>query len=76
MTAVKALLAKVYATHYHKGDDKYAQARALCLEVLKGAKAGNPTSAADLVPYPDIFSTTKEMNKEILFTVRYLSGNV
>lgn len=76
MTAVKALLAKVYATHYHKGDEKYARARQLCLEVLQGAKAGNPTSAADLVPYADIFSTTKEMNKEILFTVRYLSGNV
>lgn len=76
MTAVKALLAKVYATHYHKGDAEYARARELCLEVLKGAKAGNPTSAADLVPYPDIFSINKEMNKEILFTVRYLSGNV
>ena len=76
MTAVKALLAKVYATHYQKGDAQYARARQLCLEVLQGAKAGNPTSAADLVPYPDIFSTSNEMNKEILFTVRYLSGNV
>ena len=76
MTAVKALLAKVYATHYQKGDAQYARARQLCLEVLQGAKAGNPTSAADLVPYPDIFSTSNEMNKEILFPVRYLSGNV
>jgi hypothetical protein len=76
MTAVKALLAKVYATHYQKGDAQYARARQLCLEVLQGAKAGNPTSAADLVSYPDIFSTSNEMNKEILFTVRYLSGNV
>ncbi len=76
LNAARALLAKVYATHYQPGDEKYAQAATLCQQVLQSSRVGNPQSGADLVPYSDIFSITNEMNKEIIFAVRYLSGNV
>lgn len=76
LNAAKALLAKVYATHYDVGDEKFEQARRLCREVLESDNVGNPQSAADLVPYEKIFSIDNEMNKEIVFAVRYLSGNV
>ena len=76
MNAAKALLAKVYATHYEVGDAKYERARSLCKEVLESENVGNPQSAADLVPYDKIFSIDNEMNKEMIFAVRYLSGNV
>lgn len=76
LNAARALLAKVYATHYQVGDDKYAQAATLCQQVLQSSRVGNPQSGADLVPYADIFSINNEMNKEIIFAVRYLSGNV
>ena len=74
--AAKALLAKVYATHYKPGNTKYAYAAQLCKEVLESASIGNPQTGADLVAYDKIFDTTNEMNKEIIFAVRYLSGNV
>lgn len=74
--AAKALLAKVYATHYKAGDEKYARAAQLCKEVLESAAVGNPQSASDLVAYHKIFDISNEMNKEIIFAVRYLSGNV
>lgn len=74
--AAKALLAKVYATHYKGGESKYARAAALCKEVLESASAGNPQSGSDLVPYDAIFDIDNEMNREIIFAVRYLSGNV
>lgn len=76
INAAKALLAKVYATHYKVGDEKYARARSLCKEILESDNVGNPQTAADLVPYDKIFSIDNEMNKEIIFAVRYLSGNV
>ena len=76
MNAAKALLAKVYATHYKAGSDKYARAATLCKEVLESAQVGNPQQGSDLVPYDKIFSINNEMNKEIIFSVRYLSGNV
>lgn len=76
INAAKALLAKVYATHYEVGDDKYERARDLCKEVLTSDNVGNPQSADDLVAYDQIFSIDNEMNKEIIFAVRYLSGNV
>lgn len=76
LVAAKALLAKVYATHYGIGDDHYKRAAELCQEVLKSAHIGNPQSAADLVPYEKIFSTSNEMNREIIFAVRYTAGNV
>ena len=76
LTAAKALLAKVYATHYKLGDDEYAEAATLCREVLQSSRVGNPRSGDDLVPFADIFDIDKEMNNEIIFAVRYLSGNV
>jgi hypothetical protein len=76
MVAVKALLAKVYATHYSVGDANYTRAAQLCKEVLESSSVGNPISGAMMVPYADIFSTLNEMNREIIFAVRYQSGNV
>ena len=76
MVAAKALLAKVYATRYSVGDPKYKEAADLCLEVLRSPKCGNPMAASDLVPYADIFSTHNEMNREIIFAVRYTGGKV
>ena len=76
LVAVKALLAKVYATRYPVGHAKYAKALQLCDNVLKSTRIGNPQTAADLVPYNKVFSIDNEMNKEIIFAVRYLSGNV
>lgn len=76
LTAAKALLAKVYATHYEVGDAQYTEAVNLCKEVLLSPRVGNPTSGAVMVPYADVFSTMNEMNSEIIFAVRYLGGNV
>jgi len=73
--AAKALLAKVYATHYRAGDEKYARAARLCKEVLESESVGNPQSGSDLVAYDKVFDIGNEMNKEIIFAVRYLSGN-
>lgn len=74
MVAAKALLAKVYMTHYAVGEEKYMLAKPLLKEVL--AAVGDPQTGADLVPYDKIFAKDNEMNKEIIFAVRYLSGNV
>ena len=49
-------------------------AKGLLKEVL--AAVGDPQTGADLVPYDKIFARDNEMNKEIIFAVRYLSGNV
>ena len=74
MKAAKALLAKVYMTHYQVGDENYAKAETLLKDVL--LMCGDPQSAGALVPYADIFDINNEMNDEIIFAVRYLSGNV
>ena len=74
LTAARALLAKVYMTHYRVGDEKYLAAKPLLADVLSAV--GSPESEEDLVDYDKIFSTDNEMNKEIIFAVRYLSGNV
>lgn len=76
LVAAKALLAKVYATHYSVGDEKYRKAIELCREVLQSENVGNPSSGATMVAYKDIFSTNNEMNREIIFAVRYIGGNV
>lgn len=76
INAAKALLAKVYATHYEAGDTQYARAAQLCKEVLESTTVGNPQTGSDLVAYDKVFNITNEMNKEIIFAVRYLSGNV
>ena len=74
LVAAKALLAKIYMTHYSVGDEKYMAAKSLLQEVL--ASVGDPQSGSDLEPYAKVFATDNEMNKEIIFAVRYLSGNV
>lgn len=74
LSAAKALLAKVYMTHYAVGEEKYMAAKTLLHEVL--VAAGDPQSSGDLEPYAKIFAKDNEMNKEIIFAVRYLSGNV
>ena len=76
MNAAKALLAKVYATRYSVGDLQYSQAATLCREVLSSSSVGNPSTGADLIKYSDIFSTLNEMNREIIFAVRYIGGKV
>ncbi len=70
--AAKALLAKVYMTHYEVGQDLYLAAEGLLSQVLTAV--GNPQSSADLVPYARIFDVTNEMNDEIIFAVRYKTG--
>lgn len=76
LNAAKALLAKVYATHYSAGSTQYNTAANLCKEVLESNAVGNPQSGSDLVAYADIFDIDNEMSKEIIFAVRYLSGDV
>ncbi len=73
MMAVKSMLAKVYMTHYEVGSANYAKAKPLLEQVIAGV--GDPQSKSDLVPYDKIFDISNEMNKEIIFAVRYMSGN-
>lgn len=61
--AAKTLLAKVYLTRGNPSEAK------MQLEDVKGSVHGL------LASYDDVFSTLNEMNKEILFAVRYKSGN-
>lgn len=74
MKAAKALLAKVYMTHYKFGEEKYEAAKSLLEDVIEAC--GNPQTVSALVPYADVFDYNNECNKEIIFAVRYLSGNV
>ena len=74
MPAAKALLAKVYMTRYDVGSQEYEAARPLLKEVIE--TVGNPQSGGDLVPYNQIFDINNEMNKEIIFAVRYKAGNM
>ena len=74
MPAAKALPAKAYMRHYADGTEEYPKARPLPEEVI--ATVGNPQTAADLVPYADIFDINNEMNREIIFAVRYKAGNL
>lgn len=73
MVAAKALLAKVYMTHYAPGDAKYLAAKTLLRDVI--AAVGNPGSGSALVPYDQTFSIRNEMNPEIIFAIRYTAGN-
>lgn len=74
MLAVKTLLAKVYMTYYEVGSAEYLLAKPLLEGVIAGV--GSPQAAADLEPFADIFKIDNEMNKEIIFAVRYKSGNL
>ena len=61
----KALLAKVYLTLNRKAD-----AATLLNDIITNSGYG-------LVPnYADIFATTNEMNREVLFAVRYKAGGI
>ncbi len=74
LRAAKAMLAKVYATHYKVSDEHYAKAKELLSDVVTAC--GNPTSGASLVPYDKVFATNNEMNDEIIFAIRYRSGKL
>ena len=61
--AAKSLLAKVYLTL-----GRYEDARPLLFDVIE-------EKGEALIPYADIFDVNKEMNSEIIFAVRYKTGN-
>jgi len=63
--AARALLAKVYLTQA-----KYDEASVLFQKII----ADSPYSL--LTSYADVFDTGNEMNSEILFAVRFMSGSV
>lgn len=69
LQAAEALLAKVYMTNYKSGSAEYTRAGELLRDAMNMA-----TGWVD--NYADIFSINNEMNPEIIFAVRYLSGNV
>ncbi|ALJ06390.1 hypothetical protein APS56_15155 [Pseudalgibacter alginicilyticus] len=61
--SAKALLAKVYLTLGRKSD-----ALPLLTDIIANSGYGLEST------YEDVFSITNELNKEILFTIRYKSG--
>jgi len=67
--AAKAILGKVYLT-----EGKFTQCKAKLAELLpKGTNAWG----YDLLPlYSDVFLPTNELNKEIIFAVRYTKGGL
>jgi starch-binding outer membrane protein, SusD/RagB family len=67
--SAKALLAKVYLTLDRKSD-----AITLLNDVISNSGYGLIT--AGLTPYADVFSVSNEMNKEILFAIRYKAGGI
>lgn len=70
MDAAKFLLAKVYMTNSKVGSENYFKAKSLVKEVLDSRYNGS------LISYPSIFATDNEMNSEIIFAIRYKSGNL
>ncbi|MVM33175.1 RagB/SusD family nutrient uptake outer membrane protein [Spirosoma sp. HMF4905] len=72
--SAKALLGKVYLTQQN-----YEQAVAKLGELIPGTPtAGKFATVNSLITtsYGDIFSTANEMNKEIVYAVRYLAGGI
>lgn len=67
MLAARTLLGKMYLTLH-----KYTEAQAQ-LSKVEEAYAGYDLSS---IEYKDVFSITNEMNKEIIFAVRFKAGNV
>ena len=65
----KSLLAKVYLTLDRKTD-----AIPLLNDVINNSGYGLVTTGAN--PYADVFSISNEMNKEILFAIRYKAGGI
>lgn len=70
----KSLLSKIYMTRYEPHTVDYAKAKTLLSEVIEGL--GSPSGSSDLVPYDQVFSINNEMNDEIIFAVRFKSGNI
>ncbi|MDD2798610.1 MAG: RagB/SusD family nutrient uptake outer membrane protein [Bacteroidales bacterium] len=68
--AAKSLLAKTYMML--GGTENLAKAKTLLEEVLAAPQYGLLTGAG---AYASIFSTSNEMNKEVIFAVRYLGGS-
>ncbi|MFC5625374.1 RagB/SusD family nutrient uptake outer membrane protein [Algoriphagus winogradskyi] len=66
--AAKGLLAKVYRTQR-----KFTEAETLLAEVIAGSGAALLTGANG---YQQVFSTSNELNKEILFAVRFKAGGL
>jgi hypothetical protein len=65
----KAYLAKVYLTLNRKSD-----ALVLLDDVI--ANSGYGLLATGVNPYADIFSISNEMNREVMFAVRYKAGGI
>jgi hypothetical protein len=65
----KSLLAKVYLTLNRKSD-----AIPVLTDVMTNSGYGLITAGAS--PYADVFSINNEMNREILFAVRYKAGGI
>jgi tetratricopeptide (TPR) repeat protein len=73
-TAAKGLLGKVYLTQ-----KKYQLAADMLGELIEGTPtSGSLATAHTLVStsFEDVFSTSNEANKEILFAARYISGGL
>jgi starch-binding outer membrane protein, SusD/RagB family len=71
--AAKAMLAKVYMQK--GGADNLALAKPLLQEVMVAPDYGLLTdSVPSKIPYANIFNIANEMNKEIIFAVRFLGG--
>ncbi len=66
--AAKTLLAKVYLTL-----GRLAEAKTLLLEVENTSQSGYALVTSS---YADVFNIGNEMNKEIIFAVRYKAGNL
>jgi hypothetical protein len=72
--AAKAMLAKVYMQL--GGADNLALAKPLLQEVMAASDYGLLTEkGSSPSAYANIFNISNEMNKEIIFAVRYLGGN-
>ena len=67
LLSARTLLGKVYLTQ-----KKYVDAQTQLKEVETAYSGYNLSSLS----YADVFSTTNEMNKEIIFAIRFKSGNV
>lgn len=77
--AAKTLLAKVYLTRANAGAEMdrelLVKARTLLEEVEKDSRYDLVKDAGtEDCPYANVFSIRNEMNKELLFVSRYLSG--
>lgn len=68
--AAKSLLAKVYMTRYAVGSADYLKAKPLLEDVI------DVVGTSELTPYEDIFAADSEMSEEIIFAVRYKTGNI